>query len=193
MDTLADVRTVWVAHSSCEVAAAVVSTLQRLNLDAKLWDRARASTDQASASDIVVADPPRLQEMARNARAFADELNPKPSTRVRIGGLSPRTLQRVRDYIETRLSQRLDIADLAKLTGLSGCHFSRAFKQSIGIPPHRFLLTRRVNAAAALIKSTDRAISDIALDVGFSDQSHFSRVFVRMMGDTPCAFRRRHR
>lgn len=83
------------------------------------------------------------------------------------GGLAPSALRRVQEHIESCLSGHLDLAELASLAGLSPCHFSRAFKKSMGMPPHRHLTSRRVIAAAKLIEATDRSRSEIALDVGF--------------------------
>lgn len=116
--------------------------------------------------------------------ARADGPAPRP-----LGGLPPRALRRVRDHVEQHLSEKIQLADLATIAGLSECHFSRAFKQSVGIPPHRYVMRRRIEAAARLIERTDRALTDIGLDVGFSDQSHFTRVFFSLMGETPRAFR----
>lgn len=109
------------------------------------------------------------------------------------GGIAPSALLRVREHIERNLAEHIDIDHLATMAGLSACHFSRAFKQSMGTPPHRYMLSRRVHAAANLIKSTDRPMSDIALEVGFSDQSHFTRVFTAHIGQSPRRFRHQHR
>jgi AraC-like DNA-binding protein len=109
------------------------------------------------------------------------------------GGIAPSALRRVREHIELNLGEHLDIDHLAMLTGLSACHFSRAFRQSMGVPPHRYLISRRVAAAATLVESTDRPLSEIALEVGFSDQSHFTRVFSAQIGESPRRFRHQHR
>ena len=109
------------------------------------------------------------------------------------GGLAPGALRRVREHIHSQLAEKIDLHALAQIAGLSDCHFARAFKQSIGLPPHRYLMQYRVAAAEELIKETDRALADIALDVGFSDQSHFTRKFADITGETPSAFRRRYR
>jgi len=108
-------------------------------------------------------------------------------------GLAPGALRRVREHIDAHLAERVEPAALAALAGLSECHFSRAFKQSLGMPPHRYLMARRVEAAAGLIRDSDRPLVDIALALGFSDQSHFTRLFTRLNGETPRDFRRRHR
>jgi AraC-like DNA-binding protein/DNA-binding NarL/FixJ family response regulator len=109
------------------------------------------------------------------------------------GGLAPGALRRVRDHVEQRLSDKIELRDLAALSGLSECHFARAFKQSTGLPPHRYLMVRRVAKAADLIKTSDRPLSEVGLDAGFADQSHFTRVFLATTGETPRAYRHRHR
>jgi AraC-like DNA-binding protein len=109
------------------------------------------------------------------------------------GGLAPAVLRRVCAYVTARLGEKLQLRQLAVLAGLSDCHFARAFKQSVGCPPHRYLMKQRVDAAAQLIMQTDRPLADIALDVGFSDQSHFTRTFVQLLGETPRVYRWRHR
>ena len=109
------------------------------------------------------------------------------------GGLAPGALRRVREYVEERLAERIELRDLAAIALLSECHFSRAFKQSTGLPPHRYVIARRIASAARMIEDTNRPLAEVALAAGFSDQSHFTRVFVEVMGETPRAFRHRHR
>ena len=127
-----------------------------------------------------------LQSLTESRGTACDAARPSKPT----GGLAPGALRRVREHIEQHLSQRIELAALARLAGLSECHFSRAFKQSTGLPPHRYLITRRITVAAGLVSDTDRALSEIALNVGFSDQSHFTRLFSTLIGETPRAFRR---
>ncbi|WP_320426976.1 AraC family transcriptional regulator [Roseateles agri] len=109
------------------------------------------------------------------------------------GGLAPAALCKVKRAMESRMAEACDLRLLARLVGLSEGHFARAFKQSVGVPPHRYLLKLRVEAAADLIRSSDRSLTDVSLEVGFSDQSHFTRTFSREMGETPSAYRFRHR
>lgn len=106
------------------------------------------------------------------------------------GGLAPGVLRLVLARIEGGLGDGLALADLAALAKLSEGHFSRAFKRSVGLPPHRYLLHRRVAAAARLLADEKRSITDIALDLGFSDQSQFTRQFAALTGVTPGAHRR---
>ncbi|MGH8060991.1 MAG: helix-turn-helix domain-containing protein [Pseudoxanthomonas sp.] len=106
------------------------------------------------------------------------------------GGLAAGTLRRINEYIEGGLSNPISLHDLAAMAGLSDCHFARAFKQSTGMPPHRYLMQRRVERAAMLIQATQRPLSEIALEVGCCDQSHFSRLVARVTGHTPRELRR---
>ena len=105
------------------------------------------------------------------------------------GGLPPGSIRRVRDYIDSHLSENIRIETLASSVGLSVYHFARAFKQSIGMPPHEFILRRRVERADQMLHRTELPLSEIATAVGFSDQSHFARHFRRQTGFTPSAAR----
>lgn len=133
-----------------------------------------------------------IQKMRAASLASIDRAMPATPSRPR-GGIAPSALRRVRAHIDQNLAEHIEIADLATLTGLSPCHFSRAFKQSMGVPPHRYLISRRVEEAARLIESTDKPLYEIALDVGFSDQSHFTRVFSSQVGESPNQFRHQRR
>lgn len=116
----------------------------------------------------------------------------QPLTRLRTqsrGGLPPRVLRRVRDYIETHLDDSISLQDLASTAGLSISHFTRAFKQSEGMTPHRYLLHRRVRRALGLLAETTLALSEVAMASGFADQSHFCRQFRRFVGATPSRYR----
>jgi AraC-like DNA-binding protein len=109
------------------------------------------------------------------------------------GGLPPRVLGRVQEYIDSHLSEDLELEQLALTAGLSLHHFARAFKTSVGVPPHQFVLQRRLSLARDLLTSTDRPIADIAIAAGFSDQSHLARHFRQSFAVSPIAFRRSHR
>ena len=105
------------------------------------------------------------------------------------GGLRPRALRHVREYILAHLEEDLSNHVLAKLVGLSAYHFSRAFKQSAGVSPHRFVLQSRVERAKHLLGETELSLAEIALIVGFGDQSHCARWFRKIVGITPSRFR----
>jgi AraC-like DNA-binding protein len=136
-------------------------------------------------------------ELHAALRRLCCSLHPsQPGTRSPVaprGGLAPGALRRVREHIHSRLSERIELNELAAIAGLSDCHFSRAFKQSMGIPPHRYVMQRRIEVAAVLIEQTDRPLSEIALEVGFSDQSHFTRMFSRLASQTPRDYRHERR
>jgi AraC family transcriptional regulator len=101
--------------------------------------------------------------------------------------LSPKQLQRVREYVRANLSRDLGLSELAEQVGLSPHYFSTLFKHALGVPPHRYVLSQRVREAKRLL-STHAPISDVANRLGFADQSHFSRVFRKMTGTTPKRF-----
>src|SRR5262249_22175649 len=91
------------------------------------------------------------------------------------GGLAPRVLRRLHDHIDANIDQRISVEALARLANLSVCYFVRAFKQSVGVTPHDYLIRRRVERAMELLSDTDLSLSEIALAAGFADQSHCAR------------------
>jgi AraC-like DNA-binding protein len=105
------------------------------------------------------------------------------------GGLPPRVLRRVREYIAAHLQQTISIQMLADVAGLSMFHFARTFKQSEGVTPHRFLLQSRLRRVQELLANTELPLSEIAIAAGFSDQSHCARRFREFVGMTPRRFR----
>jgi len=101
------------------------------------------------------------------------------------GGLPPVVTQRICEYIESHLEQKIGLEGLAAMAGLSTHHFARAFNQSMGIPPHSYLLSRRLERAERMLRETQRPLSEIAVATGFSDQSHLARHFRRRTGMSP--------
>ena len=104
------------------------------------------------------------------------------------GGLPRNRLRQVIEYVDTYLDQDLTLADLAAIAQLSPNHFTRLFKQSIGLTPHQYLIQQRVERAKQLLIKGKLAIADVALEVGFTHQSHLNRHFKRWVGITPKAF-----
>ncbi|MGA7438573.1 MAG: AraC family transcriptional regulator [Luteibacter sp.] len=106
------------------------------------------------------------------------------------GGLANWQERRALAFMEQRLDQSFPVSDVADVCGLSVNHFSRAFRRSLGKPPHRWLLDRRIDRARELLQTTPLPLADIALACGFAEQSHFTRVFTRLVGMPPGAWRR---
>jgi len=100
-----------------------------------------------------------------------------------------RHLLRARDLADARYFEPLTVADLAAVAGLSSAHFSREFRDAFGEPPHRYLLTRRLERAAALLRTTDRSATEICFAVGLSSLGSFTSSFARIYGATPAAYR----
>jgi AraC-like DNA-binding protein len=100
-----------------------------------------------------------------------------------------RHLLRARDLADSRYFEPLDVDDLAAAAGLSRAHFSREFRRTFGVSPHAYLLTRRLERAAALLRNTDRTVAEICLDVGLASVGSFTTSFKRAHGMTPTAYR----
>jgi AraC family transcriptional regulator len=105
------------------------------------------------------------------------------------GGLAPRRLRMVQDYIEANLADEIMLADLAAIAGVSNTHFCRAFHKSTGIASHQYLIRRRVERAKTLLAEGELPIAQIAFAVGFGNQSHMTTHFRRLVGTTPRRFR----
>ncbi len=105
------------------------------------------------------------------------------------GGLPTHRLRHVVDYIQANLSEDNSLQALADLARVSPFHFCRSFKQSTGLSPHRYILKLRIEEGQRLLKKTTLAISDVANRLGFSDQSHFTMVFRKLVGITPARWR----
>lgn len=103
-----------------------------------------------------------------------------------------RHLLRAKDLIDARYREPLDVPTLARAAHLSPAHFSREFRRAFGEPPHRYLLTRRMERAAALLRSTERTVADICLLVGLRSIGSFTTTFGRMYGLSPTAYRAAH-
>ena len=109
------------------------------------------------------------------------------------GGLSPAARRRTLELIDATLDARLTIESLAREAGLSAAHFARAFRETTGRPPHRYLLSLRLARARRLLDAPGAVLSDVALRAGFADQPHFTRLFKREFGVTPGAVLRARR
>ncbi len=120
------------------------------------------------------------------AQAYGVALEAEP---VR-GGLTPSQFRRARELMTSRLAEGVSVPELAETCGLSASYFSRAFRQSAGVPAHRWLMNERVERAKGLLEDRTLSLPEIALACGFSDQSHLTRVFSLCEGQTPGRWRR---
>jgi AraC family transcriptional regulator len=105
-------------------------------------------------------------------------------------GLSSYTLRQVLDYVRSHLSQDLSIIDLAQVAGMSPYYFMRMFKKSIHVTFHQYVIQIRIDRAKELLRSRELSIADIALQCGFTNQSHFTNVFRQITDTTPKAYQR---
>jgi AraC family transcriptional regulator len=99
----------------------------------------------------------------------------------------------VERYIEEHLDEQILVANLSELIHLSEAHFSRAFRLAYGVPPHAYIVRRRLELAAQLMLAGREPLSEIALRCGFHDQAHLSKQFRQLTGETPAAWRRLRR
>jgi AraC-like DNA-binding protein len=152
---------------------------------------------------LLLAARPALQRPGETSALFLDQIAAalaahvahvygaaRPARRLPRGGLAPWQERRAKALIAANLSGSLPLATLAAECRLSVRHFTRAFRQSTGMPPHRWLQQRRVELARGLLRHTSGSIADIATACGFADQSHLTRVFARVVGVSPGAWRK---
>jgi AraC family transcriptional regulator len=106
------------------------------------------------------------------------------------GGLAAWQILRVRAYIDINLHRTIHIRDLSAVARRSPAHFSRKFKLAVGEPPHAYVVRRRLERASHLMITSAASLSEIALNVGFSDQAHLCRLFSQAFGQSPANWRR---
>ncbi|SRR5579871_30700 len=132
--------------------------------------------------EAVIHSQPRM--------SMLDDLNATDVAAPSRGGLSPTLTRRICEYMDEHSAEKVGLDSLAVMAGLSVHHFARAFRQSVGIPPHGYLLRRRLERAGQMLRDTQAPLSEIALAAGFSDQSHLARHFRRQTGMPPSWARR---
>jgi AraC family transcriptional regulator len=107
--------------------------------------------------------------------------------------LTPKRFRQITEFIDTHLDRPLSVVEMAAHLGLSPSHFSRSFHRSLNMPPHRYLMARRLSRVLTLLATSSMPLAQIALLAGFCDQSHLSRYFRNHFGMTPRRFRRENR
>jgi transcriptional regulator of acetoin/glycerol metabolism len=152
----------------------------------------------SSDSRPVLVTPPDHPTASNNTTSYNLHTRPRlgsidisrlPPAPQAQGGLSPRAMRRVREYVEVHLGESIDLSMLAGVAGLSMHHFARQFKQSAGVTPHAYLTQKRVERAQEMLVQTGLSLAEIAFAVGFFDQGHLARHFRHMLGTTPREFR----
>lgn len=106
------------------------------------------------------------------------------------GGLAGSVLRRIRSYIDAHIGERISLDDLARLAGVSRFHFARQFRLSTGESPMGYLRRLRIERSKSILQSRESTIAEVAATLGFSDQSHFTRTFGRLVGVSPGSFAR---
>jgi AraC family transcriptional regulator len=133
----------------------------------------------------------RLAVMANLVETLTPAVTDPRKTRV-VTTLPKWRLMRVVTYIETNIGGRITLANLAATAGLSRMYFAKQFRATTGMRPHDFVLRKRIARAQQMLAATSNTLVDIALSVGFQTQAHFTTVFKKIAGNTPCQFRREH-
>ena len=168
-----------------EMAEATLVSLHRLRSALVELSTALKETlrDQRSNAAVCLQ---RAQAMLQGV----DGTSPQSSEAGARQGLAPWQVRRVLAHIEANLGMSIRNKDLATLARLSTFHFNVAFRNSVGNSPHEYIIRRRIERAQGLMLSTDKALSEIATECGFADQPHFTRLFRRLVGESPSAWRR---
>ena len=149
------------------------------------------SKDRETARECVRHASEALLSCARDAEESVDDASIATNERrMYRGGLAPWQVRSVTTYIDANLSAPLSCEELARLARLSVSYFARAFKCTFGYSPHVFLMRRRMERAQGLMLKTNTSLAQIALDCGFADQAHLSRIFLRFTGERPASWRR---
>jgi AraC family transcriptional regulator len=194
-----------------ELAVELCGELDTLHVylpDTALADGARLAeelgTNDPLLEQLALALDATARDWEPSARTYVDQLSSllasqlvrqhsagRKATETRQAGLSERQFARVRDLLADRLSEPVPLADMARLAGLSVSQFSRQFKVTAGLAPHRFLLRMRVRQAELLLRTGSLPIAEIAARCGFSHQEHLTRVMRAYLGTTPGAIRNR--
>lgn len=181
-----------VISNDWEVEPGKAEIIQRFNtrdpVIEGLMRRLRSEAENGSPSGSIYAESACEFLVHHLIRAHSSLAERPPRA---IGGLPARRLKLVLEYVEQNLAQRIGLRQLAELAGVSPRHFERAFRQALGIPPHAYVLLKRVEAARDLLVNRPAlAIHEIAARVGFSSPSHLASVFRRHTGQSPATFRR---
>ena len=168
-----------------DVAARLLRTGTDEPWNALITPPACGMSGLCSPTDALLHSRPRFGMLAHLSLSVGPTTN--------RGGLAPARANRVCEYIDSHLQENIALEVLAEIAQLSVHHFARAFRQSLGIPPHNYIVQRRVEHAHQLLRNTDLPLSEIAIVAGFTDQSHLARHFRTITGVSPSLARHRFR
>jgi AraC-like DNA-binding protein len=160
-----------------DVASDLVKSL--LKAIVAVWDLEEKAAE--TCVDLAI----EVIHMESAKRSYSDSLSSSY-----VGGLAPWRARTVTRYIRENVNRNIPLSTLADLANLSCSQFRRAFKTSFGDAPHAYIMRQRILRAQDLMLSTSEPLSELALSCGFADQSHFTRLFVRLVGETPNNWRR---
>ena len=135
---------------------------------------------EAAKASLAAASSILQSEIERRSRAKG----------TRPGALAAWQIARVRAFIDENLHRTIHVEDLSAVAQRSKAHFSRSFKQAFGEPPHAYVVRRRLEQACHLMITSSASLSEIALNVGFSDQAHLCKLFGQAFGQSPSSWRR---
>ncbi|WP_029009970.1 helix-turn-helix domain-containing protein [Azospirillum halopraeferens] len=174
-----------------KIDAEVIATPRLRFSDDRIWSLVKLLSEAVNDPDPSTQLYGDGLTAAIMARLLADPVQADPAQSAADGsGLAPWKLRRVVDYLEERLPERVELAELAALAGLSQSHFSRAFKASTGMAPYRWQLDARIRRARALLLDPRASLDQVAEATGFADAVHFGRTFRKLTGAAPGAWRR---
>jgi AraC-like DNA-binding protein len=157
----------------------------------QLSDRLLEADTSGEASAVMFADALKLAILTRVLGRHANSA--RSADRAPVSPLPKWRLRRVMEYVEANLGRSISLQEMAQVAGLTRMHFAAQFKVATGESPHTYFLARRIERAQELMLTTDSLLLDVALDVGFQTQAHFSTVFKRMIGSTPLTWRQLQR
>jgi AraC family transcriptional regulator len=165
-----------------------------LRPDPEFYDRELAAVLRTMAAEVAQGCP--------NGRLLAESLSlgvvlrlsqthaAQPKTRRERGRLSPSQMSRIDELLEMELANDVSLADLAAAAGFSKPHFTRLFKNTVGLSPHQYIMRKRIELARRLLTASNQPLADIAVQSGFASQSHMTVAFTRDQGATPGEVRR---
>ena len=163
------------SYAAPPAAGPGLSTPKIRSVIAELCSAIRSALDgeRCTAEESLQRAAEILQEMGETVAASSEQAR---------GGLAPWQIRKVTSHIEAHLDRSIRNEDLAALVRLNASHFGRAFRNSLGEPPHEYVIRRRIERAQGLMLSTDAPLSAIALECGLADQSHLTRLFPQSRG-----------